>query len=94
MGKMIQISVPVDTSASTGSVKEVGNKDKWNYWVYQIGGNSSFNGNENNRSGSWDASLNANRETEKWKTNISLEASKSYDVYKDSSGETKFKRKN
>lgn len=94
MGKKMLINMPVDSTESGKIINNQVAKDKWNYWVYQFGASTSFNGNENNRSGSWNAYVNADRETEKWKTNIYLSADKSTNVFTDSSGETKFKRKN
>ena len=41
--------------------------DKWDYWVFRLGGNGWFNGEELYKSASLNGSFSANRITEKWK---------------------------
>lgn len=69
-------------------------KDPWNYWVFQFGTSTSFNGNQNSRNSSFYGYINADRETEQWKTNFFLSYDKSAVIFIDSSGESKFDRKN
>ncbi len=93
-GSNLQITYPVDSSASSGNTSPEAKKDKWHYWVYQFGASGSFNGNQNNRSNSVYGYFNADKETEEWKASFHVSADKSNSIYKDSSGETKFVRKN
>ena len=46
--------------------------DKWNNWVFNIGSNGYFNGEERRNSFSINGSLSADRVTEDWKINIGL----------------------
>jgi hypothetical protein len=68
-------------------------KDPWNYWVFKTTTYGSFSGSETYKNSSLNASLSANRETEKWKTGIQLSFNKNVDTYIDTSGKTKFTRK-
>jgi len=47
-------------------------KDPWNYWIMSLGVNGFFDGDANYKSQSFDSHINADRETEKTKTNIGL----------------------
>lgn len=92
-GKDLQINYSRTDSSSTAEKKDA-EKDSWNFWIYQFGSSASFNGNQNSRSSSLYAYINADRETEEWKTNFYVSYDKSTDVFKDSSGESKFQSKN
>ncbi len=47
-------------------------KDPWNYWIMSLGANGFFDGDANYKSQSIYSFINADRETEKTKTNIGL----------------------
>lgn len=47
-------------------------KDKWNYWVFNIGSNGFFNGQESSKSFSVNNSLSADRITPDWKISFGL----------------------
>lgn len=51
-------------------------KDRWNYWVFRIGGGGNLNGEESSRSRSFRSSLSANRTTDAWR--ITFNASGNY----------------
>ncbi|HDL19256.1 MAG TPA: hypothetical protein ENH29_09390 [Bacteroidetes bacterium] len=60
-------------------------KDKWNYWVFNIGSNGFFNGQESSKSFSINSSLSADRITPDWK--ISLRLSTDYNENRYSFGD-------
>ncbi|OFY04606.1 MAG: hypothetical protein A2W99_13960 [Bacteroidetes bacterium GWF2_33_16] len=47
-------------------------KDPWNYWIMSLGANGFFDGDANYKSQSIYSYINADRETEKTKTNIGI----------------------
>lgn len=51
-------------------------KDRWNYWVFRIGGSGDLNGEESSSGRSFRSSLSANRTTDAWR--ISFGASANY----------------
>ena len=70
-------------SAQTGSQNRQAGRDPWDFWVFRVGGNGFFNGEESTSSRSLSASASANRTTADWKTNLSLNISdrrSSYDL--------------
>lgn len=92
-GKDLLISYERNDSISNKE-KDEAKKDPWNYWVYQFGGSTSFNGNQNSRSSSAYGYINADRETEDWKTNLYISYDKSTQVFKENNIESKFNSKN
>lgn len=44
--------------------------DPWNFWVFRIGGNGSFEGEQSTSERAVSASVSANRTTEAWKINL------------------------
>ncbi|MBN1938893.1 MAG: hypothetical protein JW843_04860 [Candidatus Aminicenantes bacterium] len=50
-------------------------KDRWNHWVFNIGADGYFNGEESNGSGNFGFNFSANRITEEWKLRLGLSAS-------------------
>lgn len=69
-------------------------KDKWNYWVFQVGGSGSWSGNKNYRSASTYGYLNADRETEDMRLNFYISADENRQVFTDENGESKFNNQN
>ncbi len=66
----IVITYNKPTEIDTVKIKE--QKDPWNYWVMSLGANGFFDGDANYKSQSIYSYMNADRETEKTKTNIGL----------------------
>jgi hypothetical protein len=91
-GKDLEIGY-TKSDSSMKEEKAEAKKDKWNYWVYQFGGSASFNGNQNSRSSSTYGYINADRETEEWKTNFYVSYNKSVSVFIQNSVESKFNTK-
>jgi hypothetical protein len=58
-------------------------RDPWNAWVFTIRASTNLNGQKQIRSTFVNASLSANRTTEKWKLDFSANESYSEDVFKD-----------
>lgn len=87
-GNLVITFTATDTSSSKNETKP--QKDPWNYWVFQFGANMSLNGNQNYKSHSEYGYINADRETDRLKTSIYLSAQNSTDIFKDTSGSTKF----
>ena len=48
--------------------------DRWNYWVYEIEGSGNFDGEESSKGRSINASFDANRTTDAWRTSIDVRA--------------------
>lgn len=86
------ISYVADTTNK--GIAEAPPKDKWNYWVYQFGTSIYLNGNQNYNSRYFYGYINADRETEEWKTNFYVSFNKSKDIFKEDGEETEFLSKN
>lgn len=56
-------------------IKAAGTKDKWNYWVYRIDGDGTFNTDQVYKSTQLSGTLSAHRTTDKLKVNFALYAS-------------------
>lgn len=57
--------------------------DPWNFWVFSVGFNGSFNGESQSKSTDWSGSFSGNRTTEDWKIRFSLSGyrdNSSYDL--------------
>jgi hypothetical protein len=59
-GEVIRISYPRETAP-----EEI--VDKWNYWVFGVGADASFSGEESSESVDYSGALSADRVTEAWK---------------------------
>lgn len=83
IGEKVELTFPNRASLGMDSIQ----KDPWNFWVFQLGLNGSTDGNENylNMYGSGYVSIN--RETEKSRTGLNVNAYLSRQEYKDN-GET------
>jgi hypothetical protein len=55
--------------------------DKWDYWVFSLGGNAYFDGQKSSRSYSFNASFSANRVTEDFRFRLYYSGSRSTDRY-------------
>lgn len=58
--------------ADADTLKTKGQKDPWNYWILSVGANGFFDGDANYKSQSIYGNVNADRETDKTKTNIGI----------------------
>jgi hypothetical protein len=56
--------------------------DKWDCWVFKVSLNSFANGEEQRKYAYWYGSLSANRVTNDWKINLSVNTSYTEDYYK------------
>ncbi|HWJ92868.1 MAG TPA: hypothetical protein VNR87_17255 [Flavisolibacter sp.] len=88
-----QLDINFGEASSKDSSGAAPKKDRWNYWVFQFGGNASLNGSQNYKSHYFNGYLSADRETEEWKINFSVNANKDIETYIDASGESRFTRK-
>ena len=59
----VSVSAPTPEAEETLSKIEV--KDPWNYWVFRVGANGWFNGQESNKSSNINFNVSAKRVTEK-----------------------------
>ena len=68
-GKIDAVSIHVENKpkkeAETTVVEKEEDKDPWNYWVFRVGANGNFNGQETRRNSRVNASMSARRVTEK-----------------------------
>ena len=62
-GKIDAVTVDVKNETKTEEEEEV--NDPWNYWVFRLGANGFFTGQETNRSSNINLSVSARRVTEK-----------------------------
>jgi hypothetical protein len=62
-GNLSDITVSVPSPET--EVKDTVEKDPWNYWVFRIGANGFFNGQESNKSSNLNFNVSARRVTEK-----------------------------
>lgn len=64
----VSVSVPSPETETNNTVV----KDPWNYWVFRIGANGFFNGQESNNSSNLNFNISARRVTEKNKFSLRL----------------------
>ncbi len=89
------ISPLLKTQTTDSSQKKAEEKkDPYNYWVYQIGGNANTNGSKNYAENYLSGYANADKETEKTKTNISGYASNQYSKYINTNGTYEYNYQN
>lgn len=55
--------------------------DPWNYWVFTVGANGFFQGQQATTSRSLSGRLQANRTTDRWKINLNVNANASHNSY-------------
>lgn len=77
-GSVDAISVTV-ISEEDETEEEV--KDPWNYWVFRIGANGFFNGQESNRSSNYRLNISARRVTDKNKFNFNASFSEDKSIF-------------
>ncbi len=56
-------------------------RDPWNFWVFTIGGNGFFQGQQATTSRSLSGRLQANRTTDRWKINLNTNVNTSHSTY-------------
>ena len=78
LAPQLTVSYEAPTSAQAATPH-----DPWNAWVFTVSASTNLNGQKQVRSTFVDASLNANRTTEEWKLDFSLNDSYSEDVFTD-----------
>ncbi|OFX87185.1 MAG: hypothetical protein A2W99_07565 [Bacteroidetes bacterium GWF2_33_16] len=66
------IVITYNKPADTDTLNDKTQKDPWNYWIMSLGANGFFDGDANYKSQSIYGYINADRETEKTKTNIGI----------------------
>ena len=65
----------ISVSGASASAQPNQKKDPWNFWVFRVGMNSWFNGEETYKSADLNGHFNADRITQKWKTRVALRQS-------------------
>jgi hypothetical protein len=80
--KGILTEVGKDTMINSSEKNVPETKDKWNYWVYRIGADGTFNTDETYKSSTISTSASANRTTNKLRTNFSLSNYENNSSYK------------
>ena len=78
-------SVSVNVPSPENEEKKTEEKDPWNYWVFRIGGNGYFNGQESNKFSSLNANLSIKRVTDenKFSMRVNMGEDKSTFTYDD-----------
>lgn len=93
LAQKITISVPVSKNES--AVNSLTNKkDKWNFWVFNIGVSGNINADDYSKRNSLSGRLNANRVTERSKISLSANINKSVSTYDDNGVKNKFTNNN
>jgi len=89
-------SFSIDMKNDTGNMVKAITQDKWNYFVFNVGGDGEYSADQNYTSAKASGSLSINRTTEKTRFVLSGYLSKYYSVYKfeDSSGTKKYEVNN
>lgn len=65
-----------------------GSSDGWNFWVFEIGGSTFFNGSDTRERFSMDGELSADRITRNWKVRMEAEGNYEYNWFRLSDGRT------
>jgi len=93
LAEKLNISAPVLKNES--AVNSLSNKkDKWNFWVFNIGVNGDLNTDDYSKYYRWSGRLSANRVTERSKISVNANINRSENVYDDNGTKTKFVNNN
>ena len=57
-------------TGASNTTKQIANTDRWNNWIFEIGGSTFFSGEESQNSLNLNGRIRARRITEKWKFNF------------------------
>jgi hypothetical protein len=91
----IDIKTVKDSSHSEENINgNASKKDKWNYWVFNVGVNGSYNSDDISKYENINGRININRTTEKLKVYFSSNLRSSMQKYTFDSVESKFPNKN
>jgi hypothetical protein len=71
----------VTDSNKTQQASNQTTKDKWNYWVYRVNTNGNISADQNYKSNRFNVNLSANRVTDKWKINASVNANRNNSLF-------------
>ncbi len=93
LAQKIDISVP-DTKNAQALNSLTNKKDKWNFWVFNVGFSGNINSDDFSKSNRISGSLRANRVTEKLKININANISKNVRTIQFDSTISKFPNNN
>lgn len=90
------ISIDMKGGDSTNLLSAAVTKDKWNYWIYNVGIDGEFNSDKVYKSNRYSSDFSANRTTKNLKAGFRVYGSKRRSVfeYEDSSGFSKYTVKN
>jgi hypothetical protein len=81
-GTLEGVSVSAPTPEMEEELKKTEIKDPWNYWVFRVGANGWFNGQESNKSSNLNFDMSARRVTEKNKFFIRVSFNERKQTYK------------
>ncbi len=87
-----QLEVRWTGQSTADSSQQKAVKDPWNFWVFQFGGNMSFDGSQNYKTSNFGGWFSADRETEAWKINYSFNASRTQQTFIQDNQKSKFSR--
>src|SRR6185295_14947541 len=62
--------------------------DRWNFWVFNLGGGGNLNGEQSSNNKSYRMNFSASRVTEAWKLNVSLFSNTNQSTFKITDDET------
>lgn len=82
-----RMDLVIDPGSGEGDETE-DSSDGWNYWVFEIGGSTNFNGSDNRERFSLDGEISADRITRNWKIRMEAEGNYEYNWFKLSDGRT------
>lgn len=82
------MDVHVDTSDRENDSDSNNQNGRWNYWVFEVGGSTSFNGSETRESYNLDGEFSADRITRNWKIRMEVEGNYEYNWFELSDGRT------
>lgn len=82
------MDLQVDTTEENGDTEANPQSDSWNYWIFEIGGSTSFSGSETRESFNLDGEFSADRITRNWKIRMELEGNYEYNWFELSDGRT------
>ena len=87
-----KMTISVLVSKNESAVNSLSNKkDKWNFWVFNIGVNGDFSSDDYSKRNSITGRINANRVTERSKVSINANISRSVRTYDDNGVKNKFR---
>lgn len=89
----LAVSIAPLAAGTTAAPAAAAARDRWNYWVFTIGGNGNLNGEQSSSFHSISGNVTARRTTEQWKLNVEARQNYNKSQYEYEGFKSKFIRR-